>query len=56
MPDLSNMLQTTLGGYSLSRILSAILTLMICLFAVRLLMKLVKVLIRRLRQSRNLSM
>lgn len=52
MPDLSNMLQTTLGGYSLSHILSAILTLMICLFAVRLLMKLVKKLVGR---SKRLS-
>ena len=52
MPDLSNMLQTTLGGYSLSHILSAILTLMICLFAVRLLMKLTKKLVGR---SKRLS-
>lgn len=42
MEDLSKIMQTTLGGYSLGHILSAILTLLICLVAVRLLLKLAK--------------
>ena len=42
MEDLSKIMQTTLGGYSLGHILSAVLTLLICLVAVRLLLKLAK--------------
>ena len=42
MENLSKIMQTTLGGYSLGHILSAILTLLICLVAVRLLLKLAK--------------
>ena len=47
MEDLSKIMQTTLGGYSLGHILSAILTLLICLAAVRLLLKLAKRLLDR---------
>ena len=36
MEELSKLLQTSLGGYSLSRILSALLTLLVCLVAARL--------------------
>ena len=42
MEKLTKILQTTLGGYSLSRILSALLTLLVCLVAARLLLKLAK--------------
>lgn len=47
MEDLSKIMQTTLGGYSLGHILSAILTLLVCLVAVRLLLKLAKRLLDR---------
>lgn len=47
MEDLTKIMQTTLGGYSLGHILSAILTLLICLVAVRLLLKLAKRLLER---------
>lgn len=47
MEDLSKIMQTTLGGYSLGHILSAILTLLICLVGVRLLLKLAKRLLDR---------
>ena len=47
MENLSKVMQTTLGGYSLGHILSAILTLLICLVAVRLLLKLAKRLLDR---------
>lgn len=47
MENLSKIMQTTLGGYSLGHILSAILTLLICLVAVRLLLKLAKRLLGR---------
>ena len=47
MEDLSKIMQTTLDGYSLGHILSAILTLLICLVAVRLLLKLAKRLLDR---------
>lgn len=47
MENLSKITQTTLGGYSLGHILSAILTLLICLVAVRLLLKLAKRLLDR---------
>ena len=47
MEDLSKIMQTTLGGYRLGHILSAILTLLICLVAVRLLLKLAKRLLDR---------
>ena len=50
MEGLTKILQTTLGGYSLSRILSALLTLLVCLVAARLLLKLAKRLTARLRQ------
>ena len=38
MEELTKILQTSLGGYSLSRILSALLTLLVCLVAARLLL------------------
>lgn len=47
MEALSKIMQTTLGGYSLGHILSAILPLLICLVAVRLLLKLAKRLLDR---------
>lgn len=47
MEDLSKIMQTTLGGYSLGHILSAVLTLLVCLVAVRLLLKLAKRLLDR---------
>ena len=47
MEDLTKIMQTTLGGYSLGHILSAILTLLVCLVAVRLLLKLAKRLLDR---------
>lgn len=47
MENLSKIMQTTLGDYSLGHILSAILTLLICLVAVRLLLKLAKRLLER---------
>ena len=39
MQELSKILETSLGGYSLSRILSAVLTLLVCLIVSRLLLK-----------------
>ena len=47
MEKLTKILQTTLGGYSLGRILSALLTLLVCLVAARLLLKLAKRLLDR---------
>ena len=47
MEDLTKIMQTTLGGYSLGHILSAVLTLLVCLVAVRLLLKLAKRLLDR---------
>ena len=45
--DLSELLSLSLGGYSLSRILSALLTFFVCLLAVRLAMKLLSRLLGR---------
>ena len=53
MENLSKIMQTTLGGYSLGHILSAILTLLICLVAVRLLLKLAKRLLDRSKRMNN---
>ena len=53
MEDLSKIMQTTLGGYSLGHILSAILTLLICLVAVRLLLKLAKRLLDRSKRTND---
>ena len=50
MEELSKLLQTSLGGYSLSRILSALLTLLVCLVAARLLLKLARRLLRRVQR------
>ena len=47
MQELSKILETSLGGYSLSRILSAVLTLLVCLIVSRLLLKLAKRLLDR---------
>ena len=52
MPDLSTVLQTSLGGYSLARILSAVLTFAACFIAAKLLVKLAK---RLLSRSKRLS-
>ena len=50
MENISKLLQTTLGGYSLTRILSAVLTLLVCVVAARLLLKLAKRLLSRSRR------
>ena len=47
MEELTKLLQTSLGGYSLSHILSALLTLLVCLVAARLLLKQAKRLLHR---------
>ena len=47
MEEIEKILQTKLGGYSLSHIFSAILTLLICLLVSRLLLKLAKKLLHR---------
>ena len=39
--DIKQILNTAVGGYSLSKILSALVTLLVCLIAVRLIMKVV---------------
>ena len=50
MDNITDILKTSLGGYSLGNILSAIVTLLVCLVAVRLLMKLVTKLMGRARR------
>lgn len=50
MEELTKLLQTSLGGYSLSHILSALLTLLACLVAARLLLKLAKRLLHRVQR------
>ena len=50
MEELTKLLQTSLGGYSLSHILSALLTLLVCLVAARLLLKLAKRLLYRVQR------
>jgi small conductance mechanosensitive channel len=50
MEELTKLLQTSLGGYSLSHILSALLTLLVCLVAARLLLKLTKRLLHRVQR------
>lgn len=50
MGDLSVLLGTTLGGYSLSKILSALVTLLVCLIAVRLIMKITTRLVDRMQK------
>lgn len=50
MEELTKLLQTSLGGYSLSHILSALLTLLVCLVAARLLLKLAKRLLHRVQR------
>ena len=50
MGNITDILKTSLGGYSLGNILSAIVTLLVCLVAVRLLMKLVTKLMGRARR------
>ena len=50
MGNITDILKTTLGGYSLGNILSAIVTLLVCLVVVRLLMKLVTKLVGRARR------
>ena len=51
MQELSKILETSLGGYSLSRILSAVLTLLVCLIVSRLLLKLAKRLLDRSKKA-----
>lgn len=50
MEELTKLLQTSLGGYSLSHILPALLTLLVCLVAARLLLKLAKRLLHRVQR------
>ena len=50
MGNITDILKTSLGGYSLGNILSAIVTLLVCLVVVRLLMKLVTKLMGRARR------
>ena len=50
MGNITDILKTSLGGYSLDNILSAIVTLLVCLVVVRLLMKLVTKLVGRARR------
>ena len=50
METITDILKTSLGGYSLGHILSAIVTLLVCLVVVRLLMKLVTKLMGRARR------
>ena len=50
MEELTKLLQTSLGGYSLSHILSALLALLVCLVAARLLLKLAKRLLHRVQR------
>lgn len=47
MNDIASVLETTLGGYSISRILSAAVTLVACIVAARLLLRLIKKLLSR---------
>ena len=53
METITDILKTSLGGYSLGHILSAIVTLLVCLVVVRLLMKLVTKLMGRARRIRR---
>ena len=48
--NLSSMLGATMGGYSLAKILSALVTLLVCLIAVRLIMKITTRLVNRRQQ------
>lgn len=50
MESISSVLGATLGGYSLSKILSALATLLVCLIAVRLIMKVTVRLVNRLQK------
>ena len=50
MENLTDILKTSLGGYTLANILSALLTLLICLVVVRLVMKLVTRLLGKARR------
>ena len=50
MGNITDILKTSLGGYSLGNILSAIVTLLVCLVVVRLLMKLLTKLVDRARR------
>ena len=50
MENLTDILKTSLGGYTLANILSALLTLLICLVVVRLVMKLVTRLLAKARR------
>lgn len=48
--NLSSMLGATMGGYSLAKILSALVTLLVCLIAVRLIMKITTRLVNRMQK------
>ena len=50
MESITDILKTSLGGYTLANILSALLTLLICLVVVRLVMKLVTRLLGKARR------
>ena len=48
--DIKQILNTAVGGYSLSKILSALVTLLVCLIAVRLIMKITTQLVNRMQK------
>lgn len=50
MTGISSMLGATMGGYSLAKILSALVTLLVCLIAVRLIMKITTRLVNRMQK------
>ena len=50
MESISKVLTTSFGGYSLEHILSAVITLLVCLLAVRLIMRAVEKLMGRVKQ------
>ena len=50
MESISKVLATSFGGYSLEHILSAVITLLVCLLAVRLIMRAVEKLMGRIKQ------
>ena len=50
MDNITNILKTSLGGFTLGHILSAIVTLLLCLLVVKLIMKLARRLISRARR------
>lgn len=50
MPDVSSLMGASVAGYSLGKVLSALMTLLVCLIAVRLIMKAVTRLVNRMQK------